>query len=42
MSKLILIRHGETNTNALGKLHVSDDDESLNSVGRAQMENLST
>jgi alpha-ribazole phosphatase len=38
--KLILVRHGETNTNVGGKLHVRDDPRGLNEHGRHQMERV--
>lgn len=37
MSKLILVRHGETKTNIKGLLHDSFDQEVLNSRGRQQI-----
>ena len=40
MAKLILIRHGETEKNVIGKLHQADDPEVLNFKGRRQMQNL--
>lgn len=40
MNKLILIRHGETNINAIGKLHASNDTEMLNSIGITQMKKV--
>lgn len=38
MTKLILVRHGETAKNVKGKLHGYDDPEVLNDVGRRQIE----
>lgn len=37
MTKLILVRHGETAKNVRGKLHSYDDPEVLNDVGREQI-----
>jgi len=37
-TKLILVRHGETEKNVSGKLHSSSDPEVLNKKGRNQME----
>jgi len=38
MTKLILIRHGETIINTVGKLHFTNDKENLTKKGVAQME----
>lgn len=38
MEKLILIRHGETNKNVKNRLHASDDPETLNEIGRVQIQ----
>jgi broad specificity phosphatase PhoE len=37
MERIILVRHGQTNKNAEGKLHMADDGESLNNVGIEQI-----
>lgn len=37
MTKLILIRHGETSKNVEGKLHRDKDEEELNEKGKSQM-----
>lgn len=36
MTKLILIRHGETDKNIGGKLHQAQDSESLNKKGQSK------
>jgi alpha-ribazole phosphatase len=38
MTKLILVRHGETNKNLYGKMHEVGDEEVLNSTGIKQIE----
>ena len=35
---LILVRHGETETNVKGKLHGEKDTQTLNKTGKTQME----
>ena len=37
MEKIILVRHGQTNKNSQGKLHVLGDEEVLNETGIQQM-----
>jgi len=40
MTRLILIRHGQTEKNISGKLHQAGDSEILNKKGRKQMEKV--
>jgi len=37
MTSLILIRHGETDTNASGKIHTTNDEQTLNEIGKEQI-----